>query len=171
MHDSGNVAIRPATPDDAEAIARMVQSLAAVNGELHKVRCRPEDFAAHGFSAAPAFRALVGELAGEAVGLSLWFCNFSSWRGDVGIYIQDLYVDDRLRGTGLGRRLLEATARCGREVGATHLRLSVSSTNSGARAFYKRLGLAFRDDECIYQISDRDFNALAADGQGGSAPG
>lgn len=142
----------------------MVRALAAGNGELHKVMSRAEDFATHGFADPPAFRALIAELDGEPVGLSLWFCNFSSWRGDVGIYIQDLYVDHALRGTGLGRRLLKETAQHGLDAGATHLRLSVASSNSGARAFYKRLGLAFRDDECIYQISDREFDALATGG-------
>jgi GNAT superfamily N-acetyltransferase len=164
MNDSNSVTIRAATSADAEAIAHMVRSLAAVNGDIHKVSCRPENFATHGFSEAPAFHALIAECDGEAVGLSLWFCNFSSWRGDLGIYIQDLYVDDTLRGTGLGRRLLEETARSGRDSGATHLRLSVASSNTGARAFYKRLGLAFRDDECIYQISDADFSSLATNG-------
>ena len=163
MQDSGNVTIRAATADDAANIARMIRALAAGNGEIHKVTGRAEDFARYGFSDLPAFRALIAERDGEPVGLSLWFCNFSSWRGDVGIYIQDLYVDDSLRGTGLGRRLLEETARCGLAAGATHLRLSVASSNSGARAFYKRLGLAFRDDECIYQISDKDFSTLAAE--------
>jgi len=161
MHDPEPVTIRCATADDAEILARLVRALAAANGELGKVESRAADFAAHGFAAAPAFHALIAECRGEPVGLSLWFYNFSSWRGDVGVYIQDLYVDSSLRGSGLGRRLLTETARRGRQAGATHLRLSVARSNAGARAFYKRLGLLFRDDECIYQVSDTDFDELA----------
>lgn len=164
MNDSDPVMIRIAVAADAEDIARMVRALAAGNGESHKVRSQAGDFARHGFGEAPAFQALIAERGDEALGLSLWFCNFSSWRGDIGIYLQDLYVDDSQRGTGLGRRLLIETARRGRDSGASHLRLSVSNSNSGARTFYERLGLEYRDDECIYQISDRAFGALADNG-------
>jgi len=163
MNYTQPVTIRAARRADAKIIAQMVRSLAAASGEINKVHSKPEDFAEHGFNEQPAFRALIAEQDGEPVGLSLWFYNFSSWRGDLGIYIQDLYVDDHLRGTGLGKRLLEATAHAGRAAGATHLRLSVANTNSGARAFYRRLGLNYRDDECIYQISDAAFAELSAD--------
>jgi GNAT superfamily N-acetyltransferase len=162
MIDSNAVTIRAATRADADAMAQMVHALAAVNGEIAKVSSRAEDFAMHGFSDPPLFRALIAEQNGAAVGLSLWFCSFSSYRGDLGVYVQDLYVDDALRGTGLGRRLLEATAQAAQASGATHLRLSVANANSGARAFYRRLGLTYRDDECIYQIANNAFAGLAA---------
>lgn len=156
-----DISIRRAVAADAAVISRLITRLADATGEGHKIRSRPEDFAAHGFGERPAFFGLVAESNGEPVGLALWFYNFSSWRGDLGAYLQDLYVDDRFRGTGLGRSLLAETARVARGDGATHLRLSVATDNDPARAFYDHLGFTYRDDECIYQVADAAFERLA----------
>ncbi len=157
----GEIVVREAVVDDAATLATLIRRLGTATGEAHKVTSRAEDFARHGFGASPAFHSLLAEREGEACGLALWFYNFSSWRGDLGAYLLDLYVDETERGTGLGRRLLLETARRARAGGATHLRLSVASDNDGARAFYAHLGFTYRDDECIYQVSDAAFDALA----------
>ena len=162
MATEPRVALREATADDAATIATLVRWLARATGEEHKVLSAPDDFARHGFGSAPAFRALLAERDGEAIGLALWFYNFSSWRGELGAYLQDIYVDEAARGTGLGRRLLAATAQRAQADGATHLRLSVAADNEGARAFYEHLGFTYRDDECIYQVADAGFDALAS---------
>lgn len=163
MNDSNPVTLRKATRADADTIADAVHALARASGESHKSTAGAEDFVRHGFSDPPAFHALIAERNGNAVGLSLWYLAFSSFRGEQGVYISDLYVDGGERGTGLGKRLLKETARIGKVAGATHLRLSVTGTNSNARAFYERLGLKHRDDECIYQASGQSFAELAGD--------
>lgn len=163
MNDSNPVTLRKATRADADTIADAVHALARASGESHKSTAIADDFVRHGFSDAPAFYALIAEREGKAVGLSLWYLVFSSFRGEQGVYVSDLYVDGGERGTGLGKRLLKETARLGRAAGATHLRLSVADTNSNARAFYERLGLKHRDDERIYQASDQAFAQLAGD--------
>ena len=162
MAAESRTVLREATAGDAATIATLIRQLARATGEEHKVGSGPGDFARHGFGPSPAFRALIAERDGRAVGLTLWFYNFSSWRGELGAYLQDIYVDDALRGTGLGRRLLAETARRSRADGATHLRLSVASDNEAAREFYEHLGFTYRDDECIYQVADARFDALAA---------
>jgi len=158
------VRIRSAVESDAAVIARTILKLAEATGETHKVKSRASDFARHGFGPRPAFLGLLAEHEAhpEPVGLALWFYNFSSWRGDLGAYLQDLWVDEALRGSGLGRGLLAESARRAKADGATHLRLSVATDNSAARAFYARLGFTYRDDECIYQVADETFERLAA---------
>ena len=80
-------------------------------------------------------------LDGDIVGMSLFFYNFSTWRGEPGVYVQDMVVSERARGLGLGRRLLLETARHASRHGATHLRLSVDQDNAAAIGFYRSLGL------------------------------
>ena len=53
---------------------------------------------------------MIARQDGKPVGLALFFFEFSTWRGRPGVYVQDLYVAADMRGTGLGRRLLEAVA-------------------------------------------------------------
>jgi ribosomal protein S18 acetylase RimI-like enzyme len=152
--------IRAATINDAQALHAMILALARDVGESDRVVCEVEDFRRFGFSATPSFHALIAELAGEPVGLSLYFYSYSSWKGSLGVYVQDLYVNDSQRGTGLGRRLVAETARVAGERGATYMRLSVNRTNEPAKAFYSRIGLQLAEQECIFKAVYEGFEAL-----------
>ncbi len=159
------VKIRVALRSDAADLHGMVVALAKTTGHEHKVRSTVEDFLHNGFDEPRAFEALIAEQDGIAVGLCLFFYNYSSWRGKLGVYIQDLYVDSSQRGTGLGRRLVVETVRVGKRRGADHLRLSVDSENVDAHAFYEHIGMSKRGDEFIFQAADQAFEKLARDKQ------
>jgi len=152
--------IRAATINDAPAMHAMILALARDVGESDRVVCEVEDFRRFGFSATPSFHALIAELAGEPVGLSLYFYSYSSWKGRLGVYVQDLYVHGSQRGTGLGRRLIAETARLAGDRGAAYMRLSVDRANGAARAFYSRIGLQLAEQECIFKAVYEDFEAL-----------
>lgn len=160
---AGEVSIRPATERDASLLHGLILRLAAATPAGKDVSSVPEDLARH----AARFEALIAERGGEPVGFCLWFASFSSWRGEPGVYVQDLYVAEDARGTGLGRRLLAETARRARQQGARYLRLSVASHNATARGFYRSTGLAHAEDERIYQAVGETFDRLA-DGRDGS---
>jgi len=42
---------------------------------------------------------------GNAIGLALYFFNFSTWTGKPGLYLEDLYVNPDFRGGGVGKAL------------------------------------------------------------------
>ncbi|MEP6786900.1 MAG: GNAT family N-acetyltransferase, partial [Acidobacteriota bacterium] len=52
--------------------------------------------------------ALDGE---KPVGYALFFPNFSSFRGQLGMYLDDLYVSNAYRGKSLGHKMLKEIAR------------------------------------------------------------
>lgn len=157
---SSDIVIRAATADDAASLHRLLTGLAQATGLTEKMSGSPDDLRRLGFRDKPAFQALIAERDGKPVGLSLFFYNFSSWRGELGVYVQDLYVADEARGAGLGRKLIAETARVGKTQGATHLRLSVDRANERAQQFYRRLGLAPSDRELIFQATGEAFERL-----------
>lgn len=55
-------------------------------------------------------------------------------------YLAELYVVPRLRGRGLGARLLRAVIDEARARGATYLDLNTSEDDTAARALYERFG-------------------------------
>jgi ribosomal protein S18 acetylase RimI-like enzyme len=152
--------IRLATEQDVDKLHAMILALAKATGLREKVTSRPEDFRRFGSRGQPAFQALIAEQGTEAVGLALFFYSFSSWRGELGVYVQDLFVSDTVRGTGLGRRLVIETARLAKKRGATYLRLSVAKENVAAQKFYRGIGLSLSADECIYQAMGAAFDKL-----------
>lgn len=156
-----NVAIQRAGRDDADAMHRMITALADATGHGHRIRSSADDLREHGFGSAPLFDSLIAKQGSSAVGLSLYFFTFSTWLGEPGVFVQDLYVKPALRGRGLGKRLLAATAAEGRTRGAAHLRLSVDASNTAARRFYERIGMQHRAQEDTLHIGGDAFAALA----------
>lgn len=155
------VAIRPAVAADVPTIHALLVDLAQTLGETASMSASETDLLREGFGEKPEFRVLLAETDGRPAGLVLFFHAYSSWRGRLGIYVQDLHVVGPMRGSGLGRRLLAAAADAGRAAGCSHMRLSVAATNSVGRRFYRQIGMAERNDEVICQISDQEYVSLA----------
>ncbi|MBR2461077.1 MAG: GNAT family N-acetyltransferase [Clostridia bacterium] len=57
------------------------------------------------------------------------------------LYIDDLCVDEKLRGKHVGSELYGAALRLARDMGCYNLTLNVWSCNPSAMEFYKRMGL------------------------------
>ena len=57
------------------------------------------------------------------------------------LYVDDICVDERARGRGVGATLYRHVVDFARESGCHNLTLNVWSCNPGAQAFYERMGL------------------------------
>ena len=57
------------------------------------------------------------------------------------LYIDDLCVDEKLRGRGIGRELYEAAVKLAKESQCHNLTLNVWSCNPSAMRFYEKCGL------------------------------
>lgn len=161
MPMSEHVMIRNAQAGDVGLLHRSLVALAKDTGSALELRSTPHDLLMHGFGDKPAFEALIAEITGQFAGMCICFPSFSTWRGEIGIYVQDLYVAHEFRGQRIGEVLLRAVAARGSLRGATHMRLSVDVANSGAQAFYDRLGLAHCRDEQVHMISGSTFRTFA----------
>ena len=84
--------------------------------------------------------AFIARLDGRAVGLALWFHNFSTWTSGKGIYLEDLFVDPSVRGHGVGRMLFQALAREAKATGCRRIDWAVLDWNELAMGFYSRIG-------------------------------
>ncbi len=144
-----DIDIRPASAADVPVIHRLLMELEQVLGVHQAVTCKQEDLLKHGFSDSPFFQVLIAWRGDEAVGLALFFPEYSSWRGSPGVYLQDLYISESTRGTGLGRELMEAVYTCARQWGATYCKLNTYKTNEAAIAFYERLGFSVISSERV----------------------
>jgi ribosomal protein S18 acetylase RimI-like enzyme len=64
----------------------------------------------------------------------------SVWTGADDCWLEDLYVEEGARGTGLGRALVNAAFERASERGCRRIELDVNETNTDAIAFYESLG-------------------------------
>ena len=169
-HSPLDLRIRLASVEDAETIHKAMIGIATVMGEREKVVSTSDDIRRYGFGAKPAFEALIAESGDAVAGVCVFFASFSTYRGRPGSDVQDLFVDERFRGMGVGAKLLQRLAALTRERGGCYIRLSVDTKNEEAQGFYTRLGLVHSDSEQIRAAYDDAFLSLADAGETIGAP-
>jgi ribosomal protein S18 acetylase RimI-like enzyme len=161
MTDAPEVRIRPGVVEDAETIHGALLRLGTHIGANQEITSTAEDLRTYGFGDKPAFSTLIAEIGGEFAGVCVYFPIFSTWMGRPGVYVQDLYVEDRFRGRRIGQRLLRRVAAECRRRGGVYLRLSVDTDNEGAKTFYEKLGITWSSYEQTQKIVGEAFFAFA----------
>jgi len=153
--------IRPATPADGERVAAMCAALTVEEAAGGVSRFTAEIFRRDGFGPQPAFDCLIAETGGQTVGYALYCDDYDTDHLRRSVYLADLYVETAARGRGLGRALMAAAARAGRESGAHLMMWSVLKTNLPARRFYATVGEEI-DDQVETLALGPEFDRLAA---------
>jgi ribosomal protein S18 acetylase RimI-like enzyme len=151
------IGFRIATEADAPVIQSMLAELAQHDGA--RMRGSVESLIRHGFGERQLFQAILAERGAEALGLALYYPDYSTLRGEPGAYVQDLYVTEAARGEGLGRRLLTEVMAT-QDWGARYMILMVGHENEAARRFYARQGFVTRDYEFL-MLDGARLEALA----------
>lgn len=150
---STGVSVRPAKPADVDLIASLVRELADYEKLAHAARAEAVDFATALFGPNPRVFCDIAAWDGEAAGLAIWFYNFSTFRGQHGIYLEDLYVRPALRSHGLGKALLQNLARRCVTEGLSRLEWAVLDWNAPAIEFYRSQGAVLLDDWTMCRLS------------------
>jgi GNAT superfamily N-acetyltransferase len=78
--------------------------------------------------------------AGRLMGIVHFLYHEDTWSTTPTCYLQDLYVDPALRGSGCGRKLIEAVAAASHKAGANNPYWLTHQSNAVARQLYDRLG-------------------------------
>jgi GNAT superfamily N-acetyltransferase len=156
--------IRSARPDDVPALVAFVRELARYERAESEVRLDEPRLHEVLFGGDPKAFCLVAtpDDSDEPVGFAVWFVTFSTWLGQHGIYLEDLYVREQHRRAGHGRALLAALAQICIERGYGRLEWSVLDWNAPAIAFYEALGATAQDEWTVHRLSGAALNVLGS---------
>lgn len=141
---SGIARVRPATAGDVPALLAMMRELAALEGASAHLLADAATLLRDGFGPEPRFHALLAEVDDRAVGYLSYTTGYSIWAATTLVAMDDLYVAERHRGSGIGQRLMDALAALATRQGHGLARWTVESDNAGAIRFYERLGARVR---------------------------
>jgi GNAT superfamily N-acetyltransferase len=132
------MSLRLATPDDLPEIAALIRGLAEYERLAHEVTWDEERLATgiFGHGSPVTVTLAIDDATGAVAGFALWFQTFSTFRGDRGIWLEDLFVRPEYRGQGFGLALLnDLRARTPGRV-----EWMVLDWNEPSIAFYESLG-------------------------------
>jgi GNAT superfamily N-acetyltransferase len=153
--------IKPATETDVPLILSFIKKLAAYEQLAHQVVATEEILRASLFGARPYAEVVIGYYQNEPVGFALFFHNFSTFLGQPGIYLEDLFVNEEQRGKGFGKALLVYLARLALERGCGRLEWWVLDWNEPSINFYKSLGAVPMDEWTVFRVTGEALNNLA----------
>lgn len=152
MSRRGQVAVRPARPEDWLAVQALLRQLDELHAELvpayfrPATRTEPEWRRLLGDSTALALVALDDEVEGSQAPVGFLSLRVHDTPADPTMvprrrgHLETLVVDARCRRRGIGGRLLANAADWARARGATEMVLTTWVGNGEAEAFYQRLG-------------------------------
>lgn len=149
----------PAEPRDCQTIVDLIYELAVYERLADKAIATAADIERDLFGANPVIRVLIAE-TDVPVGFALFFRSYSTFLGRPGIYLEDLYVKESVRGQGIGKALISAVAQIAVEEGAGRLEWSVLDWNDPALGFYKRLGAEMMDGWTTCRLEGEGFTRL-----------
>jgi len=163
VNPSPALRVQPATEQDVPLILEMARALAAYERMPNAVTATEADLLHCLFGPRPAAEAAIGYVGEEPAGMVVFVKTFSTFVGQPGIYLEDIYVDERWRGHGLGREMLRYVAKLSVARGRGRFEWSVLNWNAPAIGFYEKLGARPQSDWTLYLLQGEALNRLAAE--------
>lgn len=153
--------IRNAEEADVPIILSLIADFAAFENLSEYLTISEADLHAAMFGESAFVEGLICEFGGETAGFALFYPRFSSFRGQQGYHLEDIYIDSAFRGRGLGEALLREIARKGKARGFGRIDFQVLEWNFAAIEFYKSLGAVLDDEDKHFRFVDDAFDRLA----------
>ncbi len=158
------IVIRSARPEDCPDLERLAAALNGAEGN-------PTDLFTREFALDICFgpNASLNALVAEAeladgqhrvVGMALFHDSINTGFGQIGSYLNDLYVEAKWRRLGIARALMANVAAVSRARGRTFIWWTVKPKNTDGMAFYRSMG-AGQEAVLAHAVGFTNFDALA----------
>ncbi len=134
-----NIIIRNATKSDMAQVLELIKALAIFEKEPDAVEVSVRDLEQDGFGKNPLFHCFVAEINSKIEGIALIFTRYSTWKGKT-IHLEDLIVNETMRGKGIGSLLLDEVITYGHNLGVKRISWDVLNWNAPAIEFYEKKG-------------------------------
>ena len=151
--------IRFATEDDVATILDFITGLAIYEKMLDEVVATEEILRESLFNKKQA-EVILLEIAGKAAGFALFFHNYSTFSGKVGLYLEDIFVHGAYRGNGYGKALFQKVAEIAAERDCGRMEWSCLDWNEPSIQFYKSQGAVPMDGWSIFRLSEEKLKGF-----------
>ncbi len=153
--------IREAAESDVPLIMQFIRDLAEYERLADRVTATEEILRRTLFGNPRFAEVLIAEEDGVPAGFALFFHNYSTFLGQPGIYLEDLFVRQERRGRGYGKLLLGRLARIARDRGCGRVEWAVLDWNAPSIAFYRSIGAVSLDDWKIMRLTGEAMKRMS----------
>jgi GNAT superfamily N-acetyltransferase len=157
--------IRLATPDDAEALGWLSQELLTFYGlpSRYQRSYLTHAIAKGAFGENAGLRVFIAINAGDAIGFLAFSETFALATCQQSIFIQDLFVARKARGSGAGKAMMEALIHHASERDVTQIDWTADPWNSKAARFYDQMGPLLKSEKIFYRMpQDRLMSIMSS---------
>ncbi len=153
-------AIRAARPEDLAELYLLLRAKAEFDGALAALTASEGDLGRAIFCEAPGCQFVVAELEGKLVGFAAFYPVFSTYAAKPGLWMDDLFVDEKLRSRGIGKQLFQHLAAEAVRMGCCKLEWSLQTSNLRGIAFYEREGAVIREENRFAKLDESGLERL-----------
>lgn len=154
--------IKKIKPKDIPNVLNLLREFAAFEDLSAYCTVTEERLHSAMFGTAPVVEGLIAFDGETAVGYALYYPNFSSFKGDRGFHLDDIYVSSQYRGKGIGELMLKEIACTAASRGYERIDFHVLDWNTPAVKFYRKLGAVSNDEETHFKFAGDAFQRLAS---------
>jgi len=156
-----NFQIKNASKKDVPQIVKMIREFAAFENLSDYCEVTEEKLRDAMFGENPCVEGLMAFDDDKAIGYALFYENFSSFRGQRGLYLEDLYIKPAYRGRKIGEAFLAKLAQIAKARNFVRIDFLVLNWNEPAIKFYKKLGAEMNADERHFRFVGEGFEKLS----------
>lgn len=160
--------LRQATRADVPLITTLIHELAEYEKLAHTCVADEASVEDHLFGPDPAAEVVLAFAGDEPAGFALFFESYSTHLSRRGMYLEDLFVREHLRGRGIGRLLLARLATVALERKYGRMEWSVLRWNESAIRVYDAIGAEPLSGWLTYRLTGESLARVAtglAEGQ------
>lgn len=134
------VEIVPVSPDNAGTLIELIVELAEFEELTPPSKEARERLFRDVTSTPPRFKAFLAYLDGEAVGYIAFFYTYSTLLAAPTLFLEDIFVKEAFRRTGVGRELFSYCLKDALDHGCERMEWCALNWNVKAMEFYERCG-------------------------------
>lgn len=154
--------IQPVTKSELPVIYELIRELATYEKILDQLKAT-EELLHEAIFERKVVETLMLYYNGEVAGYAMYFYSFSSFIGQPGLYLEDVYIRPQFRGKGLGKYTLSYLAQVAIDKKCWGLEWIVLDWNKPSIDFYENMGAFNRDGWLIYRLKDEALVKLAGE--------
>jgi GNAT superfamily N-acetyltransferase len=154
--------IKKASETDIPAILGLLREFAEFENLLEFLEVNEERLRVALFGERAVAEAIIAIMDGEPVGYAIFYPNFATFRGQRGLYLEDIYIQPAHRRGGTGKAMLTFIAKLAKERGYERIDFLVLDWNAPAVSFYRKLGAEIDPSERHFKFVDAAFENLAS---------